>query len=941
MAGTDIRLNSQNYILKHREDGSKILTRPVQQFVQSIKDTGRTRPEDVSPYETFIHPDLTHGFGRQRINSDKAFDPNEYRRFWDSTLDTRWQDAIYLPILAEDATQMISKTDSTELDVVKASASISGELYSLWSGPGNTIYYSQFTGASTTLAEDLDGSETGVDVTDASNLAVDDIITVGSEKMLITAISSNTLTVERDVLGTSAATHDNGDAVTTDTWGNNQRLWPRVTGAATHSTESSSYTFNVNIPADTDIFVMCVMGFDASNTISGVNSITIGGAAMTQAAGNSQGNNYAGIYYKTSPSTGATVSFNTEFQTGNSQTIDQPSFIYFSLAGANASSPSVATNVEDLSSTTSLSNALSTAVGDICIRAVAVNDDVTVTLGDDQIGNFSSSDASTSPFTHHATYQIATDTTTTMTGTLSEAESGATVAAAFAAGDPAIPIDITASAGNPVSLIVQQDDHLVFNGTSLATTLPTAGQAGTDVTDGQNLDAGLFATIGGELVLANIVSGSGIQFFSSTNNGTAWSSEISINSANGPQGLATYVGIDGEDKLYVATHEGIYEVDTSPSTWTAQLVVPMSGSNDNGRRMTVHSGSLWFAQGVDNDSPAPIYRMTTSGNSRIIESGYGLDVGDGVPSDMLGPVTYMRSTGDQLFIAIGGGASSRKARILAWNGTGWHHMYRNTQADEKIDWIDVDSGDDGVPRLHFAEREGTTESDVKFLKQPLVNPRSGVSIKRMDDADGVTGYVDLPYIDLGMPHENKNFLRTHVNGEDLNSSAANEYITITYGKDDAARTTTSLGSYTSATTVNSFQSNAGESAKNIGMRVNFLRGSTNTSSPKMKDLIVEGMIVPGNGNLSYQHEITIDIDQTATATGLSTESVYSNLKTLLATVTQVDFEFGAESRKVTVDRDNSAFLTYLDEAGYASAPNSMATRRGILRLVLVERIPLT
>ena len=49
MAGTDIRLNSQNYILKHREDGSKILTRPVQQFVNSVKDTGRTRPEDVSP----------------------------------------------------------------------------------------------------------------------------------------------------------------------------------------------------------------------------------------------------------------------------------------------------------------------------------------------------------------------------------------------------------------------------------------------------------------------------------------------------------------------------------------------------------------------------------------------------------------------------------------------------------------------------------------------------------------------------------------------------------------------------------------------------------------------------------------------------------------------------------------------------------------------------
>ncbi len=86
--GLDIEINSKQYSLVPSGDGTKVSTRPVQQFVQSIKDTGRTRPEDVSPYETFIHPDLTGGFGRYRINSDKAFDPSEYRRFWDSTLDT-------------------------------------------------------------------------------------------------------------------------------------------------------------------------------------------------------------------------------------------------------------------------------------------------------------------------------------------------------------------------------------------------------------------------------------------------------------------------------------------------------------------------------------------------------------------------------------------------------------------------------------------------------------------------------------------------------------------------------------------------------------------------------------------------------------------------------------------------------------------------------------
>jgi hypothetical protein len=303
----------------------------------------------------------------------------------------------------------------------------------------------------------------------------------------------------------------------------------------------------------------------------------------------------------------------------------------------------------------------------------------------------------------------------------------------------------------------------------------------------------------------------------------------------------------------------------------------------------------------------------------------------------------MKSAGDFLFISVGGhdGATDRFSRVLAYNNLGWHSVTEYGTADKPIEWIDVGSGDDAVPRLHYGVRTATAASDALFLEQPLVNPRSGVVISRADDSAGVVGYIDLPYIDLGMPHESKNFLRGHVNAEDLNSTASDEYITIQYGINDTARTTTALGNFTSATTANSFASNAGVSAKNIGMRVNLLRGSTVTDTPKLKDIIVEGMVVPGNGNLTYQHEIIIDINQTAEAISVSTETIYENLKTLLATVTQVDFEFGGESRKVTVDRDNSAFSTYLDSDPYSSAPNSMATRRGTLSLVLAERIPLS
>ena len=82
MPGTDIRLNSQNYALRATQDGTKLTSRPVRQFVQPMKLTGRTRPEDVAPYESFVIPNLTMGFGRRRINSDSAFNPEEYRRFF-------------------------------------------------------------------------------------------------------------------------------------------------------------------------------------------------------------------------------------------------------------------------------------------------------------------------------------------------------------------------------------------------------------------------------------------------------------------------------------------------------------------------------------------------------------------------------------------------------------------------------------------------------------------------------------------------------------------------------------------------------------------------------------------------------------------------------------------------------------------------------------------
>ena len=65
-----------------------------------------------------------------------------------------------------------------------------------------------YADSTTNTNEAVDIVETAIDVVDASVFGYGDIIKIDSEKMLITNISSNTITVERGFLGTSTATHD-------------------------------------------------------------------------------------------------------------------------------------------------------------------------------------------------------------------------------------------------------------------------------------------------------------------------------------------------------------------------------------------------------------------------------------------------------------------------------------------------------------------------------------------------------------------------------------------------------------------------------------------------------------------------------------------------------------------------------------------------------------
>lgn len=72
---------------------------------------------------------------------------------------------------------------------------------------GSFGYQDVRTTATATTNEALDASETGVDVTAATEFSPGQTILVDTEQMYVKSISSNTLTVERAANGTTAATH--------------------------------------------------------------------------------------------------------------------------------------------------------------------------------------------------------------------------------------------------------------------------------------------------------------------------------------------------------------------------------------------------------------------------------------------------------------------------------------------------------------------------------------------------------------------------------------------------------------------------------------------------------------------------------------------------------------------------------------------------------------
>ena len=467
--------------------------------------------------------------------------------------------------------------------------------------------------------------------------------------------------------------------------------------------------------------------------------------------------------------------------------------------------------------------------------------------------------------------------------------------------------DIINAGAIMVALYQANTNHLTRYSTdgvtwSLPTTAITSGMFADNPSAHEDVDGGLLAVIGNEIAAVVWNEDNLAARVFSTPVGTSlvtWVPKIEddgIPAATGIKGVAVYAGTEegNPDHIYVGTDDGLYDINPSATTWTYKKVdLPVMSHPDNFRRMTAHNGALWFPLGVDDNSPARIVRMTVEGRARNFEFGWGLDVEDGIPDDMLGPVMWMKSVGNFLFISVGGGAANRKARILCHNGIGWHHMHQDGTANQAAGWFDISNYDDATPRLIYSKRTAAGTTTTHYQTYPLTNPwTAGVAVARE-----TSGILDLPYIDGGMPQDFAVWLRMAINTraldgttkESIGAADTGNYISATFGADVDTRTGTSIGNFFSATP--SRQMNV--SGKALGVRLTLEQedGSTD-STPVLRSGTLEYFKQPAR---LERFTFKVNLEKSSKLISGNIKTVVSNLKTARDKATLPNFYFGSDS----------------------------------------------
>ena len=519
---------------------------------------------------------------------------------------------------------------------------------------------------------------------------------------------------------------------------------------------------------------------------------------------------------------------------------------------------------------------------------------------------------------------------------------------AFLGGATTIALDSIVS-GDKIILLVADDDEIrsIFTDDHTTSwTIPNADIGDLDtgvnvllanvVTTDEDIDAGLLAEIGGEVVAIVWNERNGvITFYSTTDQGNNWADEaVDINSGGGVKGVVVTRGTDGLKKLLVGTREGIWEVDTAPGTWTVEHIWKMSGHDDNCRKMTIGpNGTVWFFRGVSDNEPFEAYEIFVSNSQWAVSPTVGSPhLVDGLVSDRLGTGRWMKTSGQFMYISVGGGAASHNASIYCHNGRGWHSIYKRSGANVKIEWIDVSIADGSTLKLLWSERDDSATSDTKYIDNPNSNPTSGVSLNYSP-----SGFVDWSRIDNGMPLIPAAWLQIGADVDDLSADTTGEYIAVAYGKDGEARTTntdlSNSSNFESDAKTLIFNGGAGVSSNTMAFRTTFNQDGTGdpTDTPSLFALEVALDKHPAEVE---RFTFLVNIEETAEVNGIPPEAVITNLETArdLDTLPQLDYaNMGVKYVRVK-------HLGWREGFDVESAPDTLVQRIGSVLVVCEEII---
>ncbi len=520
--------------------------------------------------------------------------------------------------------------------------------------------------------------------------------------------------------------------------------------------------------------------------------------------------------------------------------------------------------------------------------------------------------------------------------------------AAGPAGTNNFALDLITS-GDKIILLYANDDEIRCKFTDDHTTAwstPTADIGDLDtgvntllanaVTTDEDIDAGLLAEIGGEVVAVVWNERNGvITFYSTTDQGNNWADEaVDIPSGGGVKGVAVTRGTDGLKKLLVGTREGIWEVDTAPATWTVEHIREMPAHDDNCRRMTVGpNGTVWFSQGVSDNEPFQVWELFVSnGQWAFTPTAGSPHLSDGLELQRLGPVRWMKSSSEFMYISVGGGASSRHASIYCHNGRGWHSIYKRASSNIKIEWMDVSVADGSTLKLLWAERDAAATSDTKYIDNPNTNPTSGVSLNYSP-----SGFVDWSRIDNGMPLVPAAWLQIGADVDDLSADTTGEYIAVAYGKDGEARTAnTDLSNssrFESDAKTLTFALGAGVSSNTMAFRTTFNQDGTGNPNDTPSLFAFEVAFDKHPAEVE-RFTFLVNIEETADVNGINPEVVISNLETArdLETLPQLDYaNMGVKFVRVK-------HLGWREDFDVEAAPDTLVQRIGSVLVVCEEII---